>query len=61
VIQYNKRDMDNIVPVEKMREEINFYNVPDFEASALKGDGVMNTLKAVVKLVVAQAKKDLSR
>lgn len=61
VIQYNKRDMDSITSLKEMRREINFYNVPDFEASALKGDGVMETLKAVVRLVVAQAKKDLSR
>ena len=61
VIQYNKRDMDSITPIDEMRREINFYNVPDFEASAVTGDGVFDTLKAVVRLVVAQAKKDLSR
>ena len=61
VIQYNKRDLDSITSLEEMRREINYYNVPDFEASALRGDGVMDTLKAVVRLVVAQAKKDLSR
>ena len=59
VIQYNKRDLADISPVEEMRREINIYGVPDFEAIALKGDGVFDTLRTIVKLTMAQVKKDL--
>jgi signal recognition particle receptor subunit beta len=60
VIQYNKRDLDDIVPVAEMRKEINRYNVPDFEAIAIKGEGVFETLRTIVRLVVAKVTKDLS-
>jgi signal recognition particle receptor subunit beta len=59
VIQYNKRDLEAIAPVAEMRQEINLYNVPDFEAVALRGDGVFDTLRTIVKLTMAQVKKDL--
>ena len=32
VIQYNKRDLPNVVPVDEMRRALNTSNVPDFEA-----------------------------
>ncbi|MCK4739453.1 MAG: GTPase domain-containing protein [Deltaproteobacteria bacterium] len=57
VIQYNKRDMDDIVPVEELRKVLNPNGVPDFEACAMDGTGVFETLKLVVKLVLAELKK----
>ena len=56
VIQYNKRDMPNVMSVEDLRRELNPNNVPDFEAIAVKGDGVFETLKAVAKLVLTELK-----
>jgi signal recognition particle receptor subunit beta len=56
VIQYNKRDMPNAMSVEDLRRELNPNNVPDFEAIAVKGDGVFETLKAVAKLVLTELK-----
>jgi signal recognition particle receptor subunit beta len=61
VIQYNKRDLDDISPIPEMREEINIYGVPDFEAIALTGDGVFETLRTIVKLVNTKVKKELER
>ena len=52
VIQYNKRDLPNILPVEEMRAQLNPSGVPDFEAVAVQGQGVFETLQAVSKLVV---------
>ncbi len=52
VIQYNKRDLPNIVSCEEMRAELNPHGLPDFEAVATKGIGVFDTLKAVSKLVL---------
>ena len=44
------------VLVEDLRRELNPNNVPDFEAIAVKGDGVFETLKAVAKLVLTELK-----
>jgi signal recognition particle receptor subunit beta len=51
-IQYNKRDLTEIVPVLDLRAQINPMGVPDFEAIALEGKGVFETLSCVSKLVV---------
>jgi len=51
-IQYNKRDMPNILPVDEIRSQINPMGVPDFEAIAIEGKGVFETLSTVSKLVV---------
>jgi signal recognition particle receptor subunit beta len=57
VIQYNKRDLPNVVPVEELRPLINPMNVPDFEANARVGTGVFDTLKAVSKAVLNELKR----
>ena len=57
VIQYNKRDLPNIVPVEELHRELNPTGVLEFEACASAGDGVFETLKAVAKLILIDLKK----
>ena len=57
VVQYNKRDLPNIVPVEELRRELNPTGVPDFEACAATGEGVIETLKAIAKLILLELKK----
>jgi len=57
VIQYNKRDMPAIAPVEELRTMMNEANVPDFEGVAVTGKGVFDTLKAVAKLVLVELRK----
>ena len=52
VIQYNKRDLPSAVSVEEMRDQLNPYGWPEFEAVAVKGTGVFDTLKAVRKAVL---------
>lgn len=52
VIQYNKRDLPETLPVEELRAILNPMGVPDFEAVAVEGKGVFPTLSAVSKLVV---------
>ena len=53
-IQYNKRDMPNILPVEELRAQINPMGIPDFEGVAIEGKGVFETLSCVSKLVVKE-------
>ncbi len=50
VIQYNKRDIPGVPPVEEMEEMLGLEGYPHTEASALKGDGVMETFKLVSKM-----------
>ena len=57
VVQYNKRDMPEILPVETLRAELNPTNVPDFEAVASQGTGVFETLKAVAKQVLTELRR----
>jgi len=52
VIQYNKRDLQNAMPVEELRAQLNPNGVPDFEGIAIEGAGVFETLTRVSKLVV---------
>jgi hypothetical protein len=51
VLQYNKRDLPNALPIEILNERMNPLNAPFYEAVAVKGVGVEDTLKAVTKLV----------
>lgn len=57
IIQYNKRDLPNAMPVEELRKDLNPTGVPDFEACAATGEGVFETLKAVAKLILIELKK----
>jgi len=57
VVQYNKRDLPSVAPIEQLRELLNPTNVPEFEAVATTGHGVFNTLKAVAKLVLTELKR----
>jgi signal recognition particle receptor subunit beta len=52
VMQYNKRDMPNIVPVAEMDHALNLRKAPHYEAVATTGAGVFDTLKAVSALVL---------
>lgn len=57
VVQYNKRDLPNIAPVEELRELLNPAGLPDYEAVASKGTGVFDTLRAVAKSVLTELKR----
>jgi signal recognition particle receptor subunit beta len=61
VIQYNKRDMPEILSVEDMRRQINKYGVPDLEAVASEGQGVFETLRVIVKLTTDRVTSKLQR
>jgi signal recognition particle receptor subunit beta len=50
VYQYNKRDLRNILPVPKMQEALNPAGAPSFEAAAVHGVGVFETLKEISRL-----------
>jgi len=52
VMQYNKRDLPRVVSVPDLEKELNPSQAPFFEAVALRGAGVFDTLKVACKLVL---------
>jgi hypothetical protein len=56
-VQYNKRDLPSVAPVENMNKLLNPRNVPYFEAVAVTGPGVFETLKNIAKQVLTELKK----
>ena len=59
VLQLNKRDLPNVVPVEEMKKQLVMRDEPVLEAIAKSsnGAGVFDTLKAVAKLVLRDLTK----
>jgi mutual gliding-motility protein MglA len=52
VMQYNKRDLPRVVAIPDLERELNQRQAPYFEAVALRGTGVFDTLKLACKLVL---------
>jgi len=65
VFQYNKRDLLNegipLLPVEWLEKDLNSkLRAPSFEASALKGPNVVETMKKIIILTIDSLRKDLT-
>ena len=59
VFQYNKRDLPNIMDVEEMETLLNAYGTSSYEAVAVEGIGVFETLKDITRKVIGEIKKIL--
>jgi signal recognition particle receptor subunit beta len=64
VLQYNKRDLAEqnipVLPIETLQKDLNSQlKVPSFEASALKGVNVANTMKKIIATTVVSLQKEL--
>jgi len=57
VLQLNKRDLPNVLPVETLKKELLKKGEPVFEAVAFSGTGVFETLKEVARQVLIELKK----
>ena len=57
VLQLNKRDLPNIMPVDDLAAELRRKQEPVVEAVASTGAGVFDTLKAVAKQVLTELRK----
>jgi len=53
IMQWNKRDLPGAVPVATLDRYLNRRHVPTFSASALTGEGVFPTLRAICKAVMS--------
>ncbi len=60
VIQYNKRDLPDVLTVPELEAALNPNGFPHFEAVAVNGGGVFDTLKHVIKMVLDKARKGSS-
>ena len=52
VIQYNKRDLPNALPISEMRRQLNRLNSTEIEACAFEGKGVLESFKSVSKSII---------
>ena len=59
VMQWNKRDLPNTASIQELEKKLNNYDFPSFEASALNGEGVFETLKSISKHVLLNIKGGL--
>ncbi|MFQ3663495.1 MAG: ADP-ribosylation factor-like protein [Chloroflexaceae bacterium] len=57
VVQFNKRDLPHALPVQELRRHLPIEGRPCFEAAAIKGHGVFDTLKASMNGVVAAVRR----
>jgi signal recognition particle receptor subunit beta len=54
VLQFNKRDLPNALPLRELDDALNFRGLRCFEASALGGAGVFETLRGISELVLSR-------
>lgn len=61
VLQYNKRDLKNILTLDELNEDLNIEGLyPYFPSSAINGDGVFETLKAITKFTLKKLRKRMA-
>jgi signal recognition particle receptor subunit beta len=56
ILQCNKRDMQDIMPVHFIKESMGLNGVPTYESVAIDGVGVLDGLKNIINEVVAKAR-----
>jgi signal recognition particle receptor subunit beta len=54
VIQYNKRDLPNIMPLKELQSHLNESEFQHFESVAIRGIGIFETLKAICQLAIVK-------
>ena len=57
VIQYNKRDLPDCDSVDELRSLLNKYQAPDYPTCAASGEGVLDALKTITRLVMVRLSK----
>jgi len=56
-LQFNKRDLPNVLAVDEMYRILNYKREPTFEGIATSGKGVFDTLKSVAKQILIELRK----
>jgi len=60
VVQMNKRDLPFPIPLEQFRRRVSLNGHPILTAVATEGNGVFETLKAIVNGVVARVEREMN-
>lgn len=60
VVQYNKQDQDGVLPAAELDDVLNFRNAPAHAAAAIRGDGVLETLRSISALVLRSVSRGLT-
>ena len=60
ILQCNKRDMQDIMPIHFIKESMGLNGVPTYESVAVDGVGVLDSLKNIINEVVAKARGKIS-
>jgi mutual gliding-motility protein MglA len=61
VLQYNKRDLPDVMSLDEMDDLLNYRDLPRFQAQALGGIGVFDTLKGISELVLRRLSQRFGR
>jgi mutual gliding-motility protein MglA len=57
VLQLNKRDLPNVLPIDTLTKELRKKQEPIYEAVAFQGTGVFETLKEIARQVLLELKQ----
>lgn len=60
VVQFNKRDLPMVMPTTVLQNMLNLNGISTFEAIALEGRGVFETLKAIINSVVSKVQQEVT-
>jgi signal recognition particle receptor subunit beta len=52
VVQYNKRDLFDVLPVDELDQQLNRSGAPSFATTATTGDGVYESLEAITRAIL---------
>jgi signal recognition particle receptor subunit beta len=52
VVQYNKRDIEDAVPIDELESLLNRHGAPSFGSVAMRGDGIYEALEAITRGVL---------
>ena len=61
VVQYNKRDLPDLLPIEVLRADVNPLGAPEFATNATTGEGILEALKEISGLVIRSLWNELPK
>ena len=61
VLQYNKRDLPEVMSVDELDDLLNYRDLPRYEARALAGAGVFDTLRGISEQVLRRLSQRFGR
>jgi len=60
IVQFNKQDLPNSLSPKVLQSLLQINGLPNFSAVAMRGEGVLDTLKAITRSVLAEAQRQMA-